>query len=727
MLSMNTTTLGGAFLGLLLLSAIEPAWPASIECAGCHQGIWETYQRTGMARSFYRPYEAAAVEDYTKNNTYYHEPSNSYFTMLQRDGKYYQRRYQLGPDGKQTNILEKQIDYVMGSGLHARAYLNRTAHNTLVELPLAWYSENGGYWAMNPGYDRPDHEGFRRTITYDCMFCHNAYPATPPGSDQPLAEPLYSGTLPEGIDCQRCHGSGARHIQLARTPGTAPAAIRGAIVNPARLTPRRQMEVCMQCHLETTSFPLPNAIQRYERGPFSYKPGEPLSDFILSFDNKGHDDKFELVSAAYRLRQSACFLKSSGKLLCTTCHNPHDIPRGQAAERHYTAVCRQCHSAAFNQLVASGKHPRSESCTACHMPKRRTEDVVHAAVTDHYIQRFRPAGDLLAAIPERHQADGDYQGPVVPYYPATAVSDLYLAIAQIIQRSNLISGIAQLTAAIKQHAPQRAEYYFQLAEGLRMNGQWQESLKLYKQAVQRNPQFVFALQRLASALRHIGQNAEAETYLKQAASASPQNPITWRELGLTYLALNKQPDAVAALQKAIAIYPDMAEAHNNLGVIQSSEASFREAIRLQPDYADARANLANLTQSPDDFEAALKLRPNDAPTRFNYAMLLGRERHFDQAQTQLEAALRADPNFAGAHTLLADLLMAASQIQPALQHYREALRIQPNSGKAHLGLGLALASTGDIPNALPHLRQASADPDPSIREDALQALHQLEK
>ena len=45
--------------------------------------------------------------------------------------------------------------------------------------------EKGGYWAMNPGYDRPDHEGFRRPISYDCMFCHNAYPKIPAGMSSP--------------------------------------------------------------------------------------------------------------------------------------------------------------------------------------------------------------------------------------------------------------------------------------------------------------------------------------------------------------------------------------------------------------------------------------------------------------------------------------------------------------------------------------------------------------
>ena len=104
------------------------------ECAACHRGIWETWRQTGMGRSFSRPTPANTVEDYAQHNTFYHRASDSYFTMFRRDSKYYQRRHQLGFDGKQVNILEKQIDYIMGSGNHARAYLHRTPANKLIEL-----------------------------------------------------------------------------------------------------------------------------------------------------------------------------------------------------------------------------------------------------------------------------------------------------------------------------------------------------------------------------------------------------------------------------------------------------------------------------------------------------------------------------------------------------------------------------------------------------------------
>lgn len=727
-------------------AARDAEYAATETCAVCHRSIWETYRQTGMGRSFYRPSPANTVGNDTPQ-TFYHKASDSYFTMLRRDGKSYQRRHQMDSGGRQINVIEKQIDFIMGAGNHARTYLHRTERNTLVELPLGWYAEKGGYWAMNPGYDRPDHEGFRRKITYDCMFCHNGYPNIPAEHDRPFAESVYEGPLPEGIDCQRCHGPGRKHAQLARTGGARPDDLRKAIVNPSRLSPELREEVCIQCHLETTSFPLPNAIQRYERGPFEYRPGEPLSAYWLFFDHApgtGREDKFELVSAVYRIRRSKCFLQSNGALQCTTCHNPHDVPRGADATRHYDAACRKCHAAAFDRIVAAGRHARAAGCADCHMPKRRTEDVVHSSATDHYIQRRNPAVDQLAEMAERHETgDKAYRGEVVLYYPAKLPpapdNDLYLALAQVVEKSNLSRGINRLAEAMERRAPERAEFYLGLAEAWRNNGQLEKALPLYREAVRRSPKFAFGLQKLGSALRRSGQYAEAADVLKRAAAVAPEDASTWHELGLTYRAQGRMPDAIAALQKALALDPDMPEPHSNLGIVWlaggervRAEAAFREAIRIQPDYVDAHNNLGSLLSGTGDFEqaryhfeTALRLRPDDAATRYNFAMALGKARHFDEAQQQLEAALRVDAELSDAHQLLAELLMAKGQPQAAAPHYRELVRILPESGRAHLGLGSALAMTGDVAGALPHLRKAAADSDPAVREDANRLLRQL--
>src|SRR5271167_354738 len=98
------------------------------------------------------------------------------------------------------NVEELQIDSIMGSGNHVRTYLHRESDGTLIELPLAWYSELGGHWGMNPGYDNA-HPMTHRPIAYECMFCHNTYPEIPETAHRDLAaNPVYGGSLPEGID-----------------------------------------------------------------------------------------------------------------------------------------------------------------------------------------------------------------------------------------------------------------------------------------------------------------------------------------------------------------------------------------------------------------------------------------------------------------------------------------------------------------------------------------------
>lgn len=674
--------------GILLIAALlscsrkparppEAAYADSKTCFGCHAEIAKSYAETGMAKAFARAAPGSmGLEKWSKNNTLDHKTSGRFFRMEERDGRYFLKRWQEG----HANVIEREIHYVMGSGNHARSYIHRTPEGRLSELPVGWYPRAG--FAMSPGYDRPDHQDVRRKISFDCMFCHNGYPDLPAGSDKPASEPVWPEKLPEGIDCQRCHGPGRAHAESGG---------KQAIVNPKKLPRDRSLEVCMQCHLETTSFPLPNSLIRFGRGAFSYRPGEPLGDFMIHFDHaQGRQDKFEIVSSAYRLRQSACFYKS-GTLQCTTCHDPHRVQRGRA----FDAACQNCH--------ASGPHNDRPDCASCHMPKRRTEDVVHSVMTDHKIQRRPPPGNLLAPIPERHEAPGTgYRGEVALYYPSDLPErdrDLYLGIAQVIQKSNP-KGAAQLESAIARHSPREPQPYFALGTIADDPEPW------YRRALERDPDFVPAMRNLGEVLNRRGQSGAALPLLERARTLAPRDPSVLHELGLAYRGTGRLAEASNVLIESIKADPEFPEAINSLGLVlaergdlAAGEQRMREAIRIQPDYAEAHLNLARTLMSREQSAAA---------------------------RAELETAVRWKPALAAAQEALGGLAAAEARWQESLARYREALRLDPASDRAALGTGSALAALGDFAGAKTVLERVVRSPDPEVRSEAKQVLEALQ-
>jgi tetratricopeptide (TPR) repeat protein len=736
-------------------------------CAGCHGAIAQQYALTGMAQSF------GAVRR-VNEVTYQHAASAESISVATKDGISRMERHQTGFDGKIANAFSATIDYWFGSGNHARSYFSRTSSNELIELPLTWYSEKGGYWAMSPGYDSPSHAGFSRKATYRCMFCHNAYPEMATGADRMDNGTKFPLNLPQGIDCQRCHGPGQSHVTAA-IAGRPAAELESLIVNPAHLPLDRRDEVCFPCHLEPTSMTLPSYLPVYGRGVFSYVPGQPLEQYIRYFDHapgSGQDDKFEFAGAPYRLRKSKCFTASGGNLTCITCHDPHQPDKAQSIARA-DAACVNCHSERMAALKRDGAHPSSGECVSCHMPQCRPSDSIHVTVTDHYIQRNPAADPLRAADPpvELNSANTPpYRGEVIAYYPrlapSAAATDLYAGIAQVKNGANPDSGIVRLEKAIALNQPPNAEFYTELADAYRHAGNSSAAIPYYQKASSHDPGYWPAWHGLGLALAASGELDASLEPLRKAVSLSGSDSTVIRSLALILTRMGRQGEAVAALRSGIAAEPDSAELHNDLGTVllrsgdvTGAEQSIREAVRLRPESAAMRLNLANLLarldqfkkatfefqaairtdassaeahsgygtalasrgmlrEARDEFTAALHINPQLPNVHNNLGAVLKEMGDSPAAAAQYREAIAIDPGFATARYNLAVILEAQKKLPEAAEQLSEAVRHDPGYYAAHLKLGEILIAERKPAEALPHLRQAAASPDKNQSERA---------
>jgi predicted CXXCH cytochrome family protein len=686
------------------------AYIDSAVCSNCHDDIAAKYAKTGMGRSFTTATAENTLLNFPPGNKFHHTSSDTYFTMVAHGGRYYQRRWQIGFDGKETNVDEKQVDFVIGSGNHSRTYLHLTSRNTLQVLPLSWYSEKGGYWDMSPGYDQPDYPGSIRPVHYECMFCHNAYPKIPE-SEKSTAGPgmTFEQPFPRGIDCQRCHGPGQRHVEIAEQSAKTEE-IRAAIVNPKRLDPDREVEVCMQCHLETTSGDLPHSIKRLDRGPFTFQPGQPLGDFQIEFDQAaGNENRFQIVNAVYRLRQSQCFLKSQKNLRCTTCHDPHDVPRGPAAAEHYNGICQNCHADGLRK-ISSVPHTKDSDCVSCHMPKRRTDDVVHVVMTDHLIQRHKPDRDLVAPKAEVDERTG-YHGEVVPYYPAPLSNSpddaLYAAAAQIRHQANLTAGLPRMAELMDKYKPSQAGFSAEIGQGYRAAGDYTKAIAQMEEAAKREPT-AYRLVQLGNVQMEGRQFPQAEATLRRALSLSAESAdeaVGWGTLGWTLWQENKATEARAAFEKAVALDPELPEIRNNFGSLlwgigeqAAAEEQFREALRIQPGIAE---------------------------WRLNFARVLATRGEIPEAKFQFEQTIRLKPDLADARLDYGRLLEDHGDLKGAVLELSAAIRLQPMLFRAHYELAMALGRSGDSTGAIEQLKIAASGSDAEARAAANQVLQRL--
>jgi protein O-mannosyl-transferase len=186
------------------------------------------------------------------------------------------------------------------------------------------------------------------------------------------------------------------------------------------------------------------------------------------------------------------------------------------------------------------------------------------------------------------------------------------------------------------------------------------------------------------------------TLWTSVTEVNPDDALAHVNLGNALLEIpGRVPDALSEYQTAVRIYPNYADAHNNLGAIllqsgRTTEAvtEYQAAVRLDPDYPDAHSNLGSalsripgrLTEALAELETAVRLDPENARRRAALGnVLLQTPGRLPEAIVQLETAIRIDPDDAGSHYQLGIALsQMPGRLPQAIQEIEAAARIRPD-------------------------------------------------
>ena len=271
-------------------------------------------------------------------------------------------------------------------------------------------------------------------------------------------------------------------------------------------------------------------------------------------------------------------------------------------------------------------------------------------------------------------------------------------------------------------------------------------------------QHPIALLLLAASHNARGQTTEALTILEPLALAEPRAGAVQLELGIARGRSGQQSAAIAALQRAVALKPDLSQAWNALGDhlaaagdtdaaqaaytqhlrystrdpalmaaaaalngddIPQAEALLREQLKKSPTdvaairmLAEVAARIGRQEDAENLLARCLELAPGFHAARQNYALVLHRGNKPLEALTQIDALLAAEPSNPGYRNLKAVVLSRIGDYEPAIALYAGILDQYPINPKVWLSYGHTLKTAGQTEPAIAAYRRCiTLEPD----------------
>ena len=237
--------------------------------------------------------------------------------------------------------------------------------------------------------------------------------------------------------------------------------------------------------------------------------------------------------------------------------------------------------------------------------------------------------------------------------------------------------------------------------------------------------------RLFDVASELGQKNQYDAAIlkwKEALALSPDDAKAHSNLGVVLATVGRMDEAIAQYKKAVEFEPDYPNSYTNLGVamarmgkLDEAIAYFEKASQLSPWDSKTHSNLGaalaeagRIDDAVVECQKALQLSPEDSEAHANLAIALAKAGRLDEAIANFEKALATNPDSAEIHANLAGALAEKGRLDEAIPHFEKALASDPNSAELNFNLGRLLATRQRFGEAIPHLEKAAGSNEPVI-------------
>ena len=373
------------------------------------------------------------------------------------------------------------------------------------------------------------------------------------------------------------------------------------------------------------------------------------------------------------------------------------------------------------------------------------------ALKPDFPEAYANLGTLYAQQKQWQQAL-DYYQKALEIKPD--LTEVYKHLARVWQNLGEPAKAQRMLAQAQQlesqpQSPKSPQELFDLGEQAVQQGNLQQALQYYQQAVQLAPNFGPAYQRLAAITEKMGLWQESTIYYRQLlqlkdSAVTPALPSARKQLSLKEHFSQNSPQqklktAVnpASLQTTAALpAANSAEYQASLGNSYTKKRQWREAIlhyqkalELNPKLAAVCRNLARVLTQIGKIEQAtsywlqaieLNAQGLQADEYFQLGNNLSTQGKVASAITCYRRAIQLQPTLIDAYLNLGKLLTKTGEATQAVLCYQEGLKHNPQNYQLYFNLGLSFSQQSNWQSAINCYRQAL-----QIKSDSWEAIHNL--